>query len=208
MSYDSILFDFDGVLADTEPLHFRCWQEVLADFGVALPWDYYARNCIGTSERDTLQAFLGLASPPLAFEPLWEQYPRKKQLFRDLIAQQVPLAEGARELLEELRGGFRMAVVSSSNRREVEPALEVAGVRGYFDVLVCGSEVANLKPAPDPYLRAAELLRSRRPLVVEDSPAGVASARAAGFDVVRVEAVGEMAEAVRGRLRDDHAAGR
>lgn len=110
--YDSILFDFDGVLADTEPMHFRCWGQVLAGFGVELPWDYYARNCIGTSEHDTLQAFLTLASPPIPFDTLWAQYPRKKELFRSMIAESVPLAEGARELLEELRGRFRMAVVS------------------------------------------------------------------------------------------------
>jgi len=173
---------------------------VLLGFGVELPWDYYARNCIGTSEHDTLQAFRGLASPPLDFEPLWEQYPRKKELFRAMIAESVPLAEGTRELLAELKGRFRLAVVSSSNRREVEPALEVAGVREYFEVLVCGSEAARLKPAPDPYLRAAELLAARRPLVVEDSPAGVASARAAGFDYVHVASIGEMASAVRARL--------
>jgi beta-phosphoglucomutase len=201
VNYDSILFDFDGVLADTEPLHYRCWQEVLNGFGVELPWDYYAQNCIGTSEHDTLRAFLTLATPPLAFEPLWAQYPRKKELFRGMITQSVPLAEGALELLQELHGKFRMAVVSSSNRREVEPALQVAGIRDFFDVLVCGSEVANLKPAPDPYLKAAELLQSARPLVVEDSAAGVKSAEAAGFDFVRIASVGEMTEAVRAKLQ-------
>ncbi len=199
-TYDSILFDFDGVLADTEPLHYRCWQDVLAGFDVELPWDYYASHCIGTSEHDTLRAFLTLATPPLDFDALWAQYPRKKELFRGMITQHVPLADGARELLAGLQGAYRMAVVSSSNRREVEPALETAGVRGYFEALVCGNEVPKLKPAPDPYLRAAELLGSRRPLVVEDSAAGVASAQAAGFDFVRVASVAEMASAVRARL--------
>jgi HAD superfamily hydrolase (TIGR01509 family) len=189
------------VLADTEPLHFRCWGQVLAGFSVELPWDYYASHCIGTSEHDTLQAFLTLATPPIEFEKLWAQYPRKKELFRQMIATDVPLARGARELLEELRGRFHMAVVSSSNRREVEPALEVARIRSYFDALVCGREAERLKPAPDPYLRAAKLLGSARPLVVEDSPAGVASAQAAGFDFVRVASVEEMASAVRERLR-------
>jgi HAD superfamily hydrolase (TIGR01509 family) len=198
--YDAILFDFDGVLADTEPLHFRCWGQVLSDFGVRLPWDYYAEHCIGASEHDTLRSFLTLATPPIEFEALWAQYPRKKDLFREMIAVDVPLAAGAQELLHQLRGNFRMAVVSSSNRREVEPALQVAGVRQYFDALVCGSEVPRLKPAPDPYLRAAELLQSTRPLVVEDSAAGVASAQAAGFDFVRVASVAEMAPAVRAKI--------
>jgi beta-phosphoglucomutase len=201
VNYDSILFDFDGVLADTEPLHYRCWQEVLNGFGVELPWDYYAQNCIGTSEHATLRAFLTLATPPLEFEPLWAQYPRKKELFRGMITQSVPLADGALELLQELHGKLPMAVVSSSNRREVEPALQVAGVREFFDVLVCGSEVANLKPAPDPYLKAAELLQSTRPLVVEDSAAGVKSAKAAGFDFVRIASVSEMTAAVRAKLQ-------
>lgn len=201
LRYDSILFDFDGVLADTEPLHYQCWKKVLSGFGVDLPWDYYSRNCIGTSEHDTIRAYLGLANPPLEFDQLWAEYPRKKELFRELIRKEVPLAAGARELLGELRdAGRRIAVVSSSNRREVEPALITAGIREFFEALVCGMEVARLKPAPDPYLRAAELLGSKRPLVVEDSAAGVASAQAAGFDYVRVASVGEMAAMVRGRL--------
>ena len=147
-------------------------------------------------------AFLTLATPPLEFEPLWAQYPRKKELFRGMITQNVPLAEREHlELLQELHGKLPMAVVSSSNRREVEPALQVAGIRDFFDVLVCGSEVANLKPAPDPYLKAAELLQSTRPLVVEDSAAGVKSAQAAGFDFVRIASVGEMVAAVRAKLQ-------
>jgi HAD superfamily hydrolase (TIGR01509 family) len=201
VSYDSILFDFDGVLADTEPVHFRCWREVLRDFGVDLEWEWFAKNCIGVSERDTLQAFRFLASPPLDFDALWAQYPRKKEMFRGLIADGVPLAPGLLELLEELRGRYRMAVVSSSARQEIEPALQVGGVREYFDALVCGSEVARLKPAPDPYLKAAELLGSKHPLVVEDSAAGVASAQAAGFEYVRVASVGETAGAVRRRIK-------
>jgi len=201
MTYDSILFDFDGVMADTEPMHFRCWQQVLTDFGVQLEWNWFAQNCIGVSEHDTLEAFRFLATPPLEFEPLWAQYPRKKQLFRQLIANGVPLAPGIHDLLEDLHGKYRMAVVSSSARVEVEPALEVGGVRGYFDALVCGSEVAHLKPAPDPYLRAAELLATKHPLVVEDSAAGVASAQAAGFEFVRVASVAQTVAAVRNHLQ-------
>jgi HAD superfamily hydrolase (TIGR01509 family) len=199
-AYDAILFDFDGVLADTEPVHFRCWREVLAGFGVTLEWEWFAQNCIGVSEHDTIQAFRFLVSPPLDFEPLWEQYPRKKQMFRQLIADGVPMAPGIRELLEELRGRYRMAVVSSSARVEVQPALEVARVIEYFDALVCGSEVPRLKPAPDPYLRAAELLASKHPLVVEDSLAGVASAQSAGFEFVHVASVAETVKTVRKSL--------
>lgn len=200
VSYDAILFDFDGVLCDTEPLHFRCWCEVLAGFGVHPTWEWFARNCIGVSEHETLRAFCGLASPPLDFDALWTQYPRKKQLFRELISHGVALAPGAQELLRELRGRYRQAVVSSSSRQEVQAALEMAGVWECFDAAVCGSEAGRLKPAPDPYLRAAELVQSKHPLVVEDSAAGVASAEAAGFDCLRMASVSETTKAVRARL--------
>jgi beta-phosphoglucomutase-like phosphatase (HAD superfamily) len=69
--------------------------------------------------------------------------------------------------------------------------------------LVCGKEAANYKPAPDPYLRAAELLESACPLVVEDSEAGVTSAKAAGFDVIRVAAVHDVASAVRQAIAEE-----
>lgn len=180
---------------------------MLADFGVTPNWEWFAQNCIGVSEHDTLQAFRFLASPPLDFDALWAQYPRKKELFRKFVAEGVPLAPGARELLQELHGRYGIAVVSSSARREVQPALEAAGVWEYFGAAVCGSEVQRLKPAPDPYLRAAELLNARRPLVVEDSAAGVASAQAAGFGFVRVASVEEMAGAVRERLMYDNLPG-
>jgi HAD superfamily hydrolase (TIGR01509 family) len=71
------------------------------------------------------------------------------------------------------------------------------GIRACFHELVCGKEVENLKPAPDPYLKAAELLGARQPLVIEDSESGVASARAAGFEVLRITDVEGVATAVR-----------
>jgi HAD superfamily hydrolase (TIGR01509 family) len=90
--------------------------------------------------------------------------------------------------------------VSSSNRTEVEPTLIRFGIRDYFGALVCGWEAPKLKPAPDPYLKAAELLGVTRALVVEDSAAGEQSGRAAGFDVVRVANSSEVAAQVRAAL--------
>ena len=148
--YDAILFDFDGVLSDTEPLHFRCWKEVLADFGVYPTWDWFAKNCIGTSEHDTLQGLRLLASPPLDFDALWAQYPRKKELFRKVIADGVPLGPGAQELLQELQGRYGIAVVSSSSRREVQAALEAPAFGGISARQFVGvrSRTSNLLRTP------------------------------------------------------------
>ncbi len=184
--FDSILFDFDGVLADTEPMHFACWREVLIPFGIELSWEYYARECIGVSDRAMLERLAAARHPPISVDEIWPSYALKQRKFRARIAAAPPFLETTLDLIQELQQFYKLAVVSSSHRCEVEPPLERAGIRQYFQAVVCGMEVPNLKPAPDPYLRAAELLRARSPLVVEDSNAGVSAGLAAGFEVLRL----------------------
>ena len=109
-------------------------------------------------------------------------------------------APGLAQFLSSLEA-YKLAVVTSSDRSEVAPLLEAGGIRRFFQAEIYGDETPRLKPAPDPYLRAAEALWARLPLVVEDSDDGVASARAASFDFVRVRTPGEVAAAVQERLR-------
>lgn len=196
--YDAILFDFDGVLVDSEPLHFECWTQVLAPFGVSLPWETYAAHCIGVSDRQMIQQLAGGLG--LDFDELWAQYPRKKELFRARNHTEIGILPETVAVVNEAAAGYPLAVVSSSARVEVEPVLVLGGIRDRFTALVCGSEVPRLKPAPDPYLRAAELLRAARPLVVEDSDAGEQSGRAAGFDVLRLRNAAELAPRLREAL--------
>lgn len=183
--FDSILFDFDGVLADTEPVHFACWRDVLADYAIDLDWSRQ-REFVGVSDREMVERLGAERQPPILIDELWPCYSRKVELFRDRAKSANLIGKETRDLLQKLHSSFKLAVVSSSHRSEIEPLLEFAGIRPLFQALVCGMEVPNLKPAPDPYLLAAELLSSRRPLVIEDSDAGVAAGKAAGFEVLRV----------------------
>jgi HAD superfamily hydrolase (TIGR01509 family) len=191
--FDSILFDFDGVLADTEPIHYDCWLEILAPYGIRPTWDYYQRECIGISDRLMVERI----STPELFDQIWPQYALKQALFRHKLTLKSPFLFETTRLIEDLAPRYKLAVVSSSGRTEVEPPIMRAGLRDHFLALVCGKEAGNLKPAPDPYLRAAELLGAKKPLVVEDSAAGEESGRAAGFEVLRVTS----ADAVPGELR-------
>ena len=197
--YDAVLFDFDGVLVDSEPLHHECWTEVLGRFGLGLTWEDYAANCIGVSDRNMIQALCNIHQRQDLFDPIWDLYPFKKQIFRERVKDRVMMPEATRELIAEL-AVLPLAVVSSSGRAEVEPPLEYAGVRQYFRVTVFGEDVKKLKPDPEPYLLAAEQLGVSQPLVVEDSEAGIAAGRAAGFDVVRITGAEQTAELVRKAL--------
>jgi beta-phosphoglucomutase len=198
-NYEAVLFDFDGVLVDSEPVHFGCWQEILAPYRITLEWDYYEQNCIGVSDRAMIATLVPLAEVPVEFEEIYAQYPRKKSLFRERMLEKPAVYEPTIELVRSL-GHYKRAVVTSSGRSEVEPILERLGLLSHLDTTVYGGDVERLKPAPDPYLRAANLLGITRALVVEDSEAGIASGHAAGFDVVRITHARDVAALVREAL--------
>ena len=198
--YDSILFDFDGVLADTEPVHWACWAEVVRPLGINLDWETYRRIGIGATDRALCEAIANLAQPGVvSVQQVLDKYPAKRLLFLHKAKALAPVSKATVELLTYL-SHYGLAVVTSSFASEVEPLLEQAGIRGHFGVLVSAADVQHHKPAPDPYLLAAELLHARRPLVIEDSAAGVASARAAGFDVVKLASPADLPGAVRAAL--------
>lgn len=199
-AFDSILFDFDGVLADTEPVHWACWAEVLETVGITLEWGIYRTRFLGIDDREMLRTLALEAVPPRRWEDLWALYPAKKELFRSRVMAAPPFDKGLREFLTGLDGQYRLAVVSSSSCSEIEPMLEAGGLRQYFQTVVGGENVKHHKPAPDPYLLAAERLSLRAPLVVEDSAAGLASGRAAGFEVLAVQHPADVPDLVSRRL--------
>jgi HAD superfamily hydrolase (TIGR01509 family) len=173
-----VVFDMDGVLVDGEPLHFRAVNELLAAEGRALTLDEY-RPYMGTKAgwRELIAALHLTGSP--------EHYATR---YNELILEQyrqcrTPLP-GAVELARALRsGGMPLALASSSIAPWVAACLESLALEHVFDAVVTGSDVEAGKPAPDIYLEAARRLglSAGRCLAIEDAPAGVASAVAAGM---------------------------
>jgi len=202
MPFDAILFDFDGVLLDSEPVHCACWAEVLAPLGAILTWEFYRDCCIGIDDREMLRMMATQADPPLDWNVLWAQYPAKQVLFRTRMETSPPFDATLPALLLELEGRYPMAVVSSSACGEIEPLLVAGGLHRYFRTLIGGETVKRHKPAPEPYLLAAERLGARTPLVLEDSAAGIASGRAAGFEVLEIPNPTDMPALLRRRLAE------
>jgi HAD superfamily hydrolase (TIGR01509 family) len=199
-SFDAILFDFDGVLADTEAVHCACWAEVLKPFGVALEWDYYRAHAVGIDDKDMLRTLAGFSNPPLDWRTLFAEYPRKRDLFRQRVLAHPPFDPALDRFLARLHRVYKLAIVTSSARSEIDPLLTAGGLRHHFDALVGAEDVTRYKPDPEPYRKAAELLDARAPLVVEDSAAGLASGRAAGFAVLAIAAPAELPALLTRRL--------
>lgn len=196
MSHDAILFDFDGVLADSEGLHFECWTAILAPLGIPLTWETYCANCIGITDRAMLEVLARQTDPPHNVEDLWQYYPKKKAMFRERAMANPPIEQATRDLLADLMP-LPMAVVTSSGAAEVVPVLKKSGILPFFRHIITGDDVQNRKPHPEPYLLAASRLGATKPLVVEDSDAGQASGEAAGFSVLRLHAPGDLNLSIR-----------
>ena len=198
--YEAVLFDFDGVVVDSEPVHYECWLDILKPIGIDLDWKSYSENCIGITDRAMLSYLCSRTNPPFDIETLALEYPRKKEMFRNRMGN-IGVPDEIRELFEELRPNYKLAVVTSSNIREVESILDGARITPLLDTVVHGGEVARHKPAPDPYLLAMERLNVKSAIAVEDSAAGVASAKAAGLDVIVIPTAAEVCTLVRAALK-------
>lgn len=183
---EAIVFDFDGVIIDTETPEYLSWREVFRSYGARLDWGVWSR-LVGTRSEDfdLLDHLEKLVGRPVDRRAVEE---RRRQLDRELI-QKAPLLPGVLEYLREARRlGLRLGVASSSSRRWVVGHLEGRGLLDYFDVVRTAEDVARVKPDPELYVSALEALGApaERAVAIEDSPNGIAAARGAGLVCVAV----------------------
>jgi HAD superfamily hydrolase (TIGR01509 family) len=189
----AILFDFDGVLADTEPLHWRAWHEVLAPYSPDLDWATYQRRCVGTSDIQMLQFFSEITRKHVTVDEIRALYSQKRNIFQALAMARPIVNEGLVQLLAGLKG-LSLAVVTSSNQVEVEPILRRAGLMDVLGTVVYGNDVTHYKPDPEPYQLALARLgvQPSEAVVFEDSASGIRSGLDAGCRVVTVPAPADL----------------
>ena len=190
-----VIFDFDGVIVDTEPLHYRAFQKILEPLGLGYGWDTYVADYLGFDDRDAFREAFRSRGRPLSgteLEPLIEQ---KAQAFLEIIARGVRPYPGAVELISGISGRLPLAICSGALRSDIQPVLEQFGLGSVFDVIVTADDVTASKPDPACYRLTVERLSVACPgkgiapescIVIEDTPGGIAAARGAGLAVVGV----------------------
>jgi beta-phosphoglucomutase len=188
----AILFDFDGVLADTEPLHFRIFQQVLGEAGLSLSeQDYYARY-VGLDDVGCFQTILSEHGRSAAPDIVQRLVDRKARLFLDRLKKDLVFYPGIVEFVNMVATEHRLAIVSGALRHEIEYGLEAAGIRKQFEHITAAQDVKAGKPAPEGYLHAFRCLQQKAPLnisdclVIEDTIAGIHAAHAAGMRCLAV----------------------
>jgi beta-phosphoglucomutase len=192
---EALVFDFDGVIADTEPLYWRAWCELLKPYGVAFEWAEYCRIGRGIRDERMLESLAELISNPNVVARIKTMLPERKELVRRWKLDQLPIAYATVRLLSLLKGQT-LGLVTSSDREEVELLLQRAGIDGCFNACVFGDEITAHKPDPAPYLLIKEKLGISGGVVFEDSEAGLLSAAGAGFKAVRVASPEELPKLV------------
>jgi beta-phosphoglucomutase len=182
----AVIFDMDGVLVLSGPAHWIAWRDTAAALGRTLTQaDFLAVN--GMTNQDICARLWGAARATPEF--VARVADAKEAAYRRAVEANVPLAPGCRELLATLRAhAFAIAVGTSGPKENVDLVLDRGGIRAFFGGVVHAGLVQRGKPAPDIFLRAAELLRvpAAACTVVEDAPSGVRAALAAGMRVVAV----------------------
>jgi HAD superfamily hydrolase (TIGR01509 family) len=183
----ALIFDFDGLILDTETPEARLWQQLYARYGQEFPLDEWIRTVVGATIKnmDPIVQLQRLTGLPLDHQALAEQAQRDRQEYQSTL----PPLPGVADYFDSARSqGLRLAIASSSPRAWVEGYLRRLGFIDLFDFILCREDVSRLKPAPDLFLAALSALhlQADQALAFEDSPNGVRAAKAAGLRVVAV----------------------
>ena len=194
MALRAIVFDFDGVLANSEPLHFQSFRDVLAAKGVVLTeMDYYARY-LGYDDAGAFAAIGDDQRRAWTRQDIVEFVARKAELMMELERNVSVLFPGAAETVRRAAVTMPIAIASGALGDEIRRVLDRENLTACFSAIVAAEDTPRSKPAPDPYARAVELLRRERVadlephqcLAVEDSVWGLQSARDAGLRTLGV----------------------
>jgi beta-phosphoglucomutase len=192
-----LIFDVDGVLVDSYGAHFKSWQIAAAEFGFTISEDEFREN-FGRKSHETIAERWG---DRLTAEQVAHFEHRKEAAYRDLIREDFPGLDGAAELIDAWHAaGQLLAVASSGPPENVDIVLDQLRRRKKFQAVITGVDVTRGKPDPQVFLLAAERLAlpAEHCAVVEDSPPGIAAAKAAGMVGIGLVSTGHTWESLGG----------
>lgn len=187
----AIIFDFDGIIVDSEPLHYRAFLEVLRPLGVAFDWRTYQERYIGFDDRDGFRAMAAASGVEIEENELAELIGQKAAVFERIVAEGIEPYAGVVELIREASRSMPVAIASGallSDVKAILPAIGNGTIRSAFSAIVTAEDVERSKPDPASYALAAERLgvEPGAALAIEDTPPGLASAKAAGLRTLGV----------------------
>jgi beta-phosphoglucomutase len=190
-----LIFDFNGIIVDDEPIHFQLFQKVLGEEGIELTEEAYYERYLGFDDRGAFQTGFQEHHRRLDAAKLQELIDRKARYYQEAIRNHVTIFPGVKNLIAALAPHVPLAIASGALRQEIETILATAGLIDHFKAIVSAEDVARGKPEPEIFLKALAALNRQRQgatiyaadcLVIEDSREGIRGARRAGMKCLAV----------------------
>jgi len=191
----AVVFDFDGIIVDSEPLHCRAFQKLLEPLGAGFTWDEYVERYMGFDDRDAFREAFRVHGLALDGETLSSLIAAKATMFQEVAREGVNSYSGAVDLIRQLSGKIPLALCSGALLSDIEPVLGMLSIPDAFDCIVTADDVSASKPDPASYLLSIQKLQQLFPaqqilselsVAIEDTPAGISSAKGAGLKVLSV----------------------
>lgn len=192
----AVIFDFDGVIVDTEPLHYQSFQKILEPQNLDYSWQDYVETYMGFDDRDAFREAYQKGNAPLSESALEQLVAQKAIVFQEVIAAGVLPYPGVTALIQRLhQQGTPLAICSGALRSDILPIINQLGIANCFSHIITADDVPHSKPDPTSYRIAAEQLLAAFPtkltsgdqiIAIEDTPAGISSATGAGLKVIAV----------------------
>ena len=190
----AVIFDFNGIIVDDEPIHFELFRKVFSEEGIDLTKQAYYERYLGFDDRGAFSFGFREHNRPLNHQKLTELIDRKALYYQQAIRNHVTIFPGAKELIVNLAGDLPLAVASGALRNEIETILTTAGLIRHFKAIVSAEDVERGKPEPDVFIKALAMLNAGMDnaiqasdcIVIEDSKEGIKGARRAGMKCLAV----------------------
>jgi HAD superfamily hydrolase (TIGR01509 family) len=188
MAVRAVVFDFDGVLADSEPLHLKAYQALLEPHGIHLDERTYCERYLGYDDEGALRRIAEDTGLILGDEEIELLVVEKGRVFEALVGSRDVLYPGAADCVRRVAAAWPVGIASGALRADIDLILRGADIAGLFRFIVAAGDTDRTKPAPDPYLRAAGLhgVPAAACVAIEDSHWGLESARGAGMRTIAV----------------------
>ena len=190
----AIIFDCDGVIADTEPIHLSAFRKTLEEYEIVVSDEEYFENYLGLDDRACFKRAFELRGLEISESRVERLLDSKAGFTTGFMREELRLFPGVEGFIRGAATKYPLAVATSALRREVELVLQLGAIRNLFMAVITAEDVARSKPDPEPYLKALEALNrssaqrieAANCLVIEDSTRGVRSARGAGMRAIAV----------------------
>jgi HAD superfamily hydrolase (TIGR01509 family) len=194
MTKKALIFDFDGIITDTEPIHMEAWLAVLEPYGVVFNEDEAKANYVGLNDRDFLTAISRIHGVHFNENERNDLIQDKGVATLNLLEHDIPLISGVDDFIDKVSERYLLAICSGAQRGEIDFILKHLKWSGRFAPIVSSENVSKGKPDPEGYIRALEGLQARTDenlvaadvVAIEDSPKGIEAARLAGLKCIAV----------------------